>query len=651
MAVPYSPGTMQCFTQAKAMKDDGLMHTPEYNARKAEIMQGHRDRHPPPPPAPAPAPASPPAKAGEAVAARPLKKHRSTKRSEKARAATVAAAERGASRAVHARERRSEGNAAGGGDADRRSQATVEAGNAAPRRHSAPARITGQPCGACASKLRRIVDFCRPALNSGSELKIHKGDQAYNYQRLKDLLSKAAFDPLGNYVVCSKCIQVTFNVGQEFTTDAHQKAKALSAEPMKQKTKKDFQAQPALVDRVVLPPTFVGSKRQYVESLPDDAVVDVEPPSSSHGLVGKVSNRQKKYLLARRLLIKFVLANRTPTGRTLQPDGRYHGTVWFLKAGWTKLRKRSPKEVEKGRINPPDDQIFSVAVMAYMTSEIERLRASDDVRDRHSAAGATLPDHRTIEIWFKEFFGIGSDLGHTDKHDHKSDACAECCKDHQDMASLKLKLKKHGSQHDQTAARRATIEELEKDLQRLEEKNATHLGKAKSAQEHYNTGCSSARRDYLKFIEVADVLLDDGDLDDDALRARCEAISDFQFQVESDYQQDKFWPSWNLSPQPGPTYFFSHITAYVQIIVSQSLGAYHADVQGDDPDKFHRNYMYTRCQHVGPDRLRAHKNSNDTASTVFHFLTGATTTGYEPASYRSGYGPDGPLDAPRAMGD
>ena len=43
MAVPYLPGTMQCFTQAKAMKDDGLMHTPEYNARKAEIMHPPHD--------------------------------------------------------------------------------------------------------------------------------------------------------------------------------------------------------------------------------------------------------------------------------------------------------------------------------------------------------------------------------------------------------------------------------------------------------------------------------------------------------------------------------------------------------------------------------------------------------------------------------
>lgn len=79
-------------------------------------------------------------------------------------------------------------------------------------------------------------------------------------------------------------------------------------------------------------------------------------------------------------------------------------------------------------------------------------------------------------------------------------------------------------------------------------------------------------RDIASFYEICKV---------DGVRRECKRrsieklvdnASAHEFDISSDYQQDKSILSWNSSPRPGATYFMSAITHYVHIIVLDSLG-------------------------------------------------------------------------------
>ena len=129
----------------------------------------------------------------------------------------------------------------------------------------------------------------------------------------------------------------------------------------------------------------------------------------------------------------------------------------------------------------------------------------------------------------------------------------------------------------------------------------------------------------------------------------------FTFITEHDYQQDKPTPIWHREAQPGPTYFMSHDTNYVHIIVSESLGEASDEKQKTDTSesdteeattasKFGRNKMYIRSQALMDESYQLCKDSNDTISTYNHFLSGAPSTGYEPSVFRTGYDADGKLD-------
>ena len=47
-------------------------------------------------------------------------------------------------------------------------------------------------------------------------------------------------------------------------------------------------------------------------------------------------------------------------------------------------------------------------------------------RRRLRTSGFNRPAHEMVDLWLNEDFGIGSALGHTVRHAHKTDACATC---------------------------------------------------------------------------------------------------------------------------------------------------------------------------------------------------------------------------------
>lgn len=582
----------------------------------------------------APAPAA--AAAPEPLAPTPLRKssaqHRARKPTKLRRVADGMVAKNGASRVRSVSFRHTKFNG------DQSSPAVADDGRAR-RSWAQPARAPGVGCAECATKIAAIKLRLHVARRTMAERKLVKNKTfMWNYERVKRGLAEFAFDANGNFECCSACIGEAFDVGPDFIASAHKLARARRDAPFAEATKADFDKDPKLVARLILPPEFDGSPLQYVRglSVSDKAMVGL--PLSSHGGAGKPPNSAKRYDYARVLFGQFVKANRSPTGRTADSNGRTHGAQYYLSCGWTQLRQRT--EADRVGSNRPLVEIFSHCVIEAMTAEVATQKLCEDEATRALAASARIPSHVSIERWLKRDFGKSSEAGSTVLHPHKTDACSQCCETANDLASLLQSLKREQSQPEKTAERLRNVEVLNQCILDTKAAHSEHLAHAARAKENYTAKSNAARAEYVAVTELwndirkrhADGTLDAAMMLDAARRfARAELV------MEHDYQQDKFWPSWNASPQPGPTYFMSHYTAYVHIILSPSLG------NADDETKLHRNRMYVRGQCVGNKRLKLSKDSNDTVSTINHFLSGAPTTGFSPPIYRTGYGPLGRL--------
>lgn len=108
--------------------------------------------------------------------------------------------------------------------------------------------------------------------------------------------------------------------------------------------------------------------------------------------------------------------------------------------------------------------------------------------------------------------------------------------------------------------------------------------------------------------------------------------------VEADYQQDKALIHFGDSPQPGPTYFMSHPTAYVLVLHCPSRGG----TEGES--KYAANHVMIREQAVGGS-----KDSNDTVTGMHLYLHGAPSAGFKPPAFRTGFGKEGYAGASKLL--
>ena len=251
--------------------------------------------------------------------------------------------------------------------------------------------------------------------------------------------------------------------------------------------------------------------------------------------------------------------------------------------------------------------------------------------------------HSTIALWFHKHFGVGSEHGHTEIHPHKSDVCPVCAQIEMDLQSLTASLKRVRAQPDKTAKREADIVLLHDGIKQLEEAWEEHTNEAKQAHEHYVTKIEDAHQDYCFAVRKWQMLLSSMAVDAETqlnavekastIEKFVKAVSGIALVLSHDYQQDKQYPAWHKSPQPGPTYFMSSITAYVHIFCADSLGL------AEGPTRFARNHVYIRPEPVGGS-----KDSNDTCATLFDFLLGVPEpTTQQPSLFRTGYGPEGAI--------
>ena len=171
----------------------------------------------------------------------------------------------------------------------------------------------------------------------------------------------------------------------------------------------------------------------------------------------------------------------------------------------------------------------------------------------------------SVARWLGSFHGIGSDLGHTTLHPHKTDACDECTRFETDISSAEMSLKRHSQQADQTPGRVAAVAETKVALQDLRTAQAEHLEEAEEAKAAYKAAYEAASHErYAKLTDEFNALPRDGGFHPDGsintesergkeLLRFAKSASYLKVPLDSDFQQDKHYPQWNLLPQPGPT--------------------------------------------------------------------------------------------------
>jgi len=258
----------------------------------------------------------------------------------------------------------------------------------------------------------------------------------YNYARLGLLVTTLLFDARGNWLVHERCARVFLGVSNSWMANRHKLAIQAARAPIDVMTKSEIAAHcnpDATINRIIRPDSCLLSLRQYFMNSPMNTRFELTSKVSDHGLAGSPSNRRKRK--ERALFLAFVNKHRSPTGRTADKSGRYHGAAYYLDAKWVVLR---PGRSKNGVVD-------------------NRRCFSEDFN--HSLVSNGLPRvHPDVPLrWLRELFGstrrIEGILRPSDEHTtafpHKTDACATCELLQADTRHSKQVLRRHEQQEDQ----------------------------------------------------------------------------------------------------------------------------------------------------------------------------------------------------------
>lgn len=452
----------------------------------------------------------------------------------------------------------------------------------------------------------------------------------YNYVRLKSVLFNYLFNSNGGWAVHEKCAREKLCVSNRFLADVHRQAVELFGAPVRRMKKSDIGSRrDELMENIILPSDCMLTRARFYDSASSDYLFDILLPRDRlHGLVGRPSNRAKTH--ERALFRSYVANNRSPTGRTADHKGRYHGAVFYLDSKWTVLKSliaRRKREDVRERECPS-------TIVAKGRSFCD-----DFSRACFEASGKNVATS-TVYLWFTEDFSsrISVDGAHTANKEHttlfphKSDACAFCETNKRDSASASKSLQREKQQHDRTIPRLQAIRRHEEEVSDLSFALEAHLEAAAGAIEHHNSCIKPAAAIYRELSERFQELCNKKvNASDPRWVQFTRDASSSWLDVSSDYQQDKAVPAWNRSPQPGPTYYLSGMTNYVHIFVLHSCGE--AARSDNDDTRLSRNIVYIREESVAGS-----KGSDDTLSTLSDCLVGSQyPASLQPEVYRKGY--------------
>lgn len=319
----------------------------------------------------------------------------------------------------------------------------------------------------CAAFLDTLEGKLLPELRSRDERnRVGGSGRKYQYSRLQVGLLENAFDSLGNFCCHSACLVRHFGLSTAVVSRVHKKAVLLARTPTKEMACSEIRRR-KLCDRAILPDSNVLARESFFKKCPNDVMLHVVLAGlSSHGLCGKVSNRARVEEM--KMFEDFVRSNRSPTGRTPDSHGRYHGAVYTLSPKIVSLR--SKEELSLKRKSAGDTRPI---ISSSHSKEDESLsgRYNKALQEVWVAQGKSFcpVSSSTVCVWLDTLFSKGSPE-HTTIHPHKTDACSECEQLTADITSLKSSIKRHSQQEgDMGITRAQDMEQLKDDVKDLEQ--------------------------------------------------------------------------------------------------------------------------------------------------------------------------------------
>ena len=132
------------------------------------------------------------------------------------------------------------------------------------------------------------------------------------------------FDSLGNYLYCSACIRVAFEISKDRLTRQRNIKRRQSQQPVVTMTKSEIEQQD-LSEFVVMPLDLEIPFSKWWRSQEHSRIMEVRMPHERHGNAGKISNSAKASVHCE--FIEFVDMNSQPNGRSADSTGP---TSYFL---------------------------------------------------------------------------------------------------------------------------------------------------------------------------------------------------------------------------------------------------------------------------------------------------------------------------------
>ena len=169
----------------------------------------------------------------------------------------------------------------------------------------------------------------------------------------------------------------------------------------------------------------------------------------------------------------FVLEHRKPTGRTLQPDGRYHGSQFHLDSSIQYIKLQTGVEAARRKTQPATNAVLSNLFWKAMEAESPSVKRVGE---------------STLHGWWTEdFCSTASPYGHTTVFPHVTDACAFCTEHVSRINSIEASLRKHALHTEDAGSleRQKIVAELKMELQGLKAEKEKHRDAARAAHQHH----------------------------------------------------------------------------------------------------------------------------------------------------------------------
>lgn len=381
-------------------------------------------------------------------------------------------------------------------------------------------------CNSCAPVLQKYEETFKGLLRQGSELKRRKIISPHpskpNFQHYRDIvkqnewLRNNIFDPMGNFLFCTKCIRTTLGISSKRLSRLRTQKRAQFNEPIREMSKSAVE-EGKLGPYVVMPPGCDIAFVQWWNSLDQETLVAVRYPHERHGLAGRTSNQAKTSVKAD--FLDFVDINSQPNGRREDSTSSTH---YFLPIFKT-------IQMPKKGVHHYNQRIEESVVGVFNRVQGER--------------GRGTCSNGSVSAWLK------AERPKLSIYPHKADYCDTCARLKETISGIQtsLKRKRHTGSVEEEEQRK-----LESDIRTTEDTLAMHKEQAAKSRDFYNEMTARCKQQWAKIQELTDAQPDSESLS--ALKHT------FTLALSADYQMSKLIPHWGHSPQPGSTYYLQKLS-------------------------------------------------------------------------------------------